>query len=1000
MADIPQTSTSDGPMRELTELLAQVSRCETEASAGQLAVTLTASAVGADFCALIRDRSVMAATCLPDARVPGPELADAAAQGLARCAVPGLGRLELCAPALVGEPPMWLLVGRLGDRFTETESDLISTVADVLGLTLRVARVTRHQQGLRRRREHEIRQRERAERELAHQALHDRLTGLPNRDLMADRAKHALEHARHSDGFVAALFIDLDHFKLANDSLDPSRGDQLLVSIARRLTVIASLEPGGPRSLTLGQRGGDEFIVLCENLGTERDAIGIAQEISDALRAPFFIDSHEIKLTASIGIAFASPEQLQADRLDGDGLLGDAHVALTRAKELGRDRYEIFNEQMRVHLLDRVALEADLRAGLERGELRLLYQPVVTAADQTLAAVEALVRWQHPTRGLLGPGEFVNLAEESDLIVALGAWVIEEACEQIKRWREAHPAQLGVRVSVNVSARQLSPELVDTVQEALARSGVQPSQLALEITESLLIEQTESAREVLAALKAVGVSIVLDDFGTGYSSLGYLNEFPLDQLKLDRSFVAELDRDPRSAKIVAATIEMGRALGMTVVAEGVETPEQLAVLQRLGCDFVQGFLCARPEPAAAIFQRVRDAYQRDSEVADRRTPAHPRLQTSLPRLAAQAPDATDAAESHHLRTLGRMAGLLYLIGGVLALPADLVMGAPSPRTVLLLMLMGVLTGVACLIVPWDRLSPRWLELTAALATLEVTVSVVSDGRYATVLTSFYVLIANAVAYAFRDRRVIVAQITLAVVAMALPPLLLADQPRDAMPRTLVAILVLVVTSGVIVYLRERVEASASALRELATSDPLTQVGNYRLLHERLEYELTRHQREQKQLAVLLIDLDRFKQVNERLGHAAGDDVLRRVGSTLRDAIRGQDTVARQGGDEFAVLAPGTDDEGAAMLTTRLCDRLNRVQFAGDTVGATIGWAVYPSDGLTAAALLANADARLLAAKRSFGRPPMPAAEPNAVAGPDTVVLGPATVVPGLALANP
>jgi diguanylate cyclase (GGDEF)-like protein len=543
-------------------------------------------------------------------------------------------------------------------------------------------------------------------------------------------------------------------------------------------------------------------------------------------------------------------------------------------------------------------------------------------------------------------------------------------------------------VSVNVSARQLSPRLVDTVVQALARTGVPPSPLALEITESLLIGQAEYARELLAALKAVGVSIVLDDFGTGYSSLSYLKEFPLDQLKLDRSFTAELGLDPRSAKIVAATIEMARALGMTVVAEGVETSEQLDVLKRLGCDFVQGFLFARPEPADAIFERVREAYLRDSALADHRS-APARLAGREPHLATPEPDE---ARAHQQRTLGRVAGLLYLAGGVLALPADLLMGAPSPTAVLLLTLMGVITGVVCLAVPWGRISPRWLDFAAALATVEVTVSVVSVGRYATVLTSFYMLIATAVAYAFRDRRLIAAQIALIVVAMALPPLLLADQPSDAMPRTLVAILVLVVTSAVVVYLRERVEGSASELRELAARDPLTDVGNYRLLHERLGYELTRHQRERRQLAVLLIDLDHFKQVNERLGHAAGDDVLRRVGATLRDAVRQQDTVARQGGDEFAVLAPGTDDEGAAMLAARVRDRLNLVQFAGDTVGATIGFAVYPSDGLTPQALLAHADGKLLAGKRSPGRPGPPA-ERDAAPNADVAAAG-------MVLANP
>ena len=657
-------------------------------------------------------------------------------------------------------------------------------------------------------------------------------------------------------------------------------------------------------------------------------------------------------------------------------------MALARAKERGRDRYEIFDEPMRARLLNRVELESDLRAALENDELRLLYQPVVTVSDGGLAAVEALVRWEHPTRGLLSPAEFIPVAEESDLIVSLGAWVIEEACEQMRRWRESHPAQLGIRVSVNVSARQLSPELVDTVAAALEGTAVDPGQLALEITETLLIEHTESAREVLAALEQLGVSIVLDDFGTGYSSLGYLNQFPLGQLKLDRSFVADLAREPRSAKIVAATIDMARALGMTVVAEGVETIDQVDVLQRLGCDYAQGFLFARPEPADAIFARIRAAYERDREIANE-TAITPKFKPGRPGASAGS-----SAVSHRRQqvAIGRLAGWLFLIGATIALPSDLIMGHPSLPVATALTLMGLISGLGCLAVPWQRVSQLWLNGVAVLGTVEITISVIAVGRPGTVLQPIYLLIATAVAYAFRDRRLIAAHVALIAAAMTIPLASASGSPISALPRTIVTILVLVVMSGVIAYLRELLEGSAAELRELAGRDPLTEVGNYRLLHERLDYELLRHERDTKQLAVLLIDLDRFKQVNERRGHAAGDDVLRRVALTLRESVRAQDTVARQGGDEFAVLAPDTDAEGAAMLASRIRDRLGRVQFAGDSIGATIGWAIYPTDGDSPGELLTHADEDLMIGKLRPSLGVAPAAQP---------AVGPLAVPPSL-----
>ena len=957
----------------LSRLLSELSCSDCEEQALQRAVELTMRAAGAQRCALMTATGVALERGFgagAGSTVPLAELMAARGDGAPRALLGDWGAHELYFAEVEHEPVTWLVACRASGPFTAAERDRVTAIAGVLSMTLALL----HSRAA------EAQQLRAAERELAHQALHDRLTGLANRDLLHDRATRLLARAAgYDDRLMTAMIIDLDDFQALNDSLDRIRGDQLLVQVAQRLTdVVAKLE-SATRSLALGRYGSDEFLLLGERLTGEEDVTAIAERLRAALTEPFVVSGQKVSVTASIGIACTGAERVATQRMDADQFMSDAEVALGRAKELGGDRFEIFEERMRARLMDRALLETELRAGLERGELALLYQPVVTVADAELVAVEALVRWQHPQRGLLDPGEFIPLAERSDLIVDLGAWVLEEACAQIARWRDAHPARLNVRVSLNVSARQLSPQLIDTVAATLERHHVDPSQLALEITESLLMQRAGDSRELLSALKRTGVSIVLDDFGTGFSSLSYLKELPLDQLKLDRSFCTELEQDLRSAKIVAATIEMARALGMTIVAEGVETADQLTILNRLGCDFAQGFWFAQPEPADAVFRRVLAAYESDSRlvadgvtepvrvrtsagvgvvdrrrggdrrdgvpgrrVQDRRTPApravdpDPRAEADrrpeLARLAAEAlpvgPVAPDAVRASHLRSLGRMTGLLYLFGSVLALPGDVVMHAPSVLTVILLTLMGLLTGIVCLTMPWQRLSERWLHAAAVLGTIEVTISAVAIGRHATVLGAFYAMIAAAVAYGFRDRRVIAVQTAMILTGMALPPLLLADQPTDAVPRMLVTALVTCAIVTVVVYLRERLEASAARQRALADRDPLTEVGNYRVLHERLAHELAAHRRDGQTLSVLLVDLDDFKQVNEHLGHAAGDDVLRRVARTLRDAARERDTVARQGGDEFAVLAPDTDADGAELLAARLRQRLRRLQFAG------------------------------------------------------------------------
>jgi EAL domain-containing protein (putative c-di-GMP-specific phosphodiesterase class I) len=343
---------------------------------------------------------------------------------------------------------------------------------------------------------------------------------------------------------------------------------------------------------TIARFGGDEFVVLCEDMEGERDAISIAERIIDDLARPFRLGPAEHVVSVSIGLAFAEPDA------DPDSLLRDADAAMYRAKELGRSRFEVFDAAMRERALGRMQLEGELRQALGAGELRLYYQPVVGLGREQIFGAEALVRWQHPVRGLLLPGEFIGLAEETNLIIPIGRWILEEACRQLAEWRAQGR---DVSVSVNVSARQLAdPGFPATVAAALERSGVEPGRVGLEMTESMLIEHEGEQRQTLDALKRLGVMLLLDDFGTGYSSLSYLSRFPIDGLKIDRSFVDSLGEGRPATAIVTAVTALAEALDLTVIAEGVESERQRAVLEELGCRRAQGFLFARPMPADAL----------------------------------------------------------------------------------------------------------------------------------------------------------------------------------------------------------------------------------------------------------------------------------------------------------------------------------------------------------------------------------------------------------------
>ena len=940
---------------QLAEFVAHVSVSTDERDAAQRAVERAADALEAEVCALIRRSSVAAVIGFPSDRVPAAELVDAAQQPTDHRELGELGTVWTMSASL--DDRSVLLVARMGeDGFTREESDLLRGMARSLELTIRMVRTLDHERKLRRQSQREIRERKRVERELAHQGLHDSLTGLPNRTLLRDRTIQALERARSSSKLVAAMLVDLDHFKITNDTLGHRRADELLAMLARRLQG-AILVSSGELRHTLARVAGDEFMLVCEELGSEQDAISVAHRVQQALEAPFHVGDQVVSVTASIGVAVAGRVSREDSELEerADDLLRDADVAMSRAKERGRDCCEVFDEGMRALLTERVELESQLRSGLERGELRLFYQPVVSVLDAGVVAVEALVRWEHPTRGLLAPDEFIPIAEQSDLVVFVGEWVIQEACRQMSDWIERDRASANLRVSVNVSARQLSPELVAFVAETLARHNLEPSRLGLEITESLLIEQAQSSGAVLDGLKRLGVGLVLDDFGTGYSSLSYLKRFPIDQLKLDRSFISELADDPRSAKIVSAAIEMARALGMTVVAEGVETLGQLEVLSRLRCDYAQGFHFARPEPADTVERRIGGSGRRRLRRASDEDPASA--------LSAPMPDvAPDDEESRRIATIGRTAALLFLTGVPLGPVVEATVPGGHVLTGFGLSLLGLVSALVCLRLPWQRLSMRWIHATALLATVEVALGVATASATAAVFSWLYVLIAAAAAYAFRDRRTLAIYVGILSVALALPIAYHGIVDGDMLARTVLGIAVLATMVAVVASLRERLESGQQELRELASRDPLTGVGNYRLLHERLEYELLRHQRNALKFSLLVIDLDRFKHVNERLGHAAGDEVLRRVARMICGAVRQQDTVVRQGGDEFAVLAPETDADGAARLAERIKERLAEVQFEGETVGAAVGFAVFPDEAISTQLLLAHADRRLLGEK--------------------------------------
>ena len=427
-----------------------------------------------------------------------------------------------------------------------------------------------------------------------YRALHDPLTGLANRGLLMDQLAQALARASRHPGSVAVLFLDLDRFKVVNDSLGHATGDDILVEVARRLEgVMRSAD-------TVARLGGDEFVVLAEDVAGADEAIALARRLREAVASPIPLGAGQrVVVTASVGVALSAGDGVTSMPAS---LLWDADVAMYRAKDTGRDRVALFEAGFRSDSVGRFRSEAMLRHALDHDGLRLHYQPLVDLGSGALAGAEALVRLEHPDRGLVPPAEFIPVAEETGLVVPLGAWVVAQAAAQAAAWRALQPVDAPpMTVSINLSGRQLTtPGFAVEVGAAIARSGADASHLCFEVTENTLLDTRGEGVVTLERLKDLGVRLAIDDFGTGHSSLTWLRRLPADFLKVDRTFVAGLGVHQGDTAIVRAVLDLGRALGLTTVAEGVETEEQLAVLRDLGCDWAQGYLLARPAPADAV----------------------------------------------------------------------------------------------------------------------------------------------------------------------------------------------------------------------------------------------------------------------------------------------------------------------------------------------------------------------------------------------------------------
>ena len=473
-----------------------------------------------------------------------------------------------------------------------------STIRDAKGEVAKLVIVNR-----------DITERKRAEQQLEHNLFHDPLTGLPNRRLFLDRLQSSFVRARgDARRSYTLLLANLDHFKVFNESMGAAAGDQVLLEIGRRLSTqlrqadaIARRENGSAPEAVLFRLGSDEFAVLLEAVGDPSDAMRVAQKIQEAVAEPFFVESREVRVSASIGIAMSTVTHERPE-----DILKDSDVAMRRAKALGGSRCEVFDEAMHTRAVGRLRLEADLRTALAERQFRIFYQPVLELATRRIVSFEALLRWEHPSQGLISPYRFIEAAEDTGILVSIGHWLLLQACRQLRAWEDTHLPEQPTHVTVNVSARQFADaRLVNDVQAALQETGVDPSRLQLEMTESIAASDPKLTVTVLSHLKHMGIGMILDDFGTGATSLRGLREFPVDALKIDRSLVREMQTDRATSDIVEVIILLAHKMKLRTVAEGIETSRQLERLLELGCEFGQGYYFSQPLDGNAAQQFMR-----------------------------------------------------------------------------------------------------------------------------------------------------------------------------------------------------------------------------------------------------------------------------------------------------------------------------------------------------------------------------------------------------------
>jgi diguanylate cyclase (GGDEF)-like protein/PAS domain S-box-containing protein len=560
----------DGPLllaigRDISERLAAERRLHRQSGQQAAIVALGERALaGAGPVDLSRQAAELVATTLALERVAvlEPSTGGCPPVCVASSGAAVAARSEITVPIHIGEQAHGSLLAQAAreEAFGEEERTFLRAVANVLA--------TAHA-------------RRQTEQRMRHQALHDSLTGLANRALCRDRIVHALAHSERKGTAAAVMFVDIDNFKRVNDLFGHAAGDQLLIALARRMS--AAVRPAD----TVARLGGDEFVVVCEDVD-ERTALALGARLAAAVQEPIKGGGTQHNLSACVGIALGS-----AAAVDADVLVGRADSAAYRAKQRGGGGVEIFDEGMRQRALDRLRTESDLERALERHEFELVFQPIVSLADRAPVAHEALLRWRRAGRPAIVPAEFIPVAEESGLIVPIGSWVLEQACHYAAGLVRAGSAHTWV--SVNLSARQIAaPDLLDVISASLEASGLPPSSLGVEVTETVLLHVTPAIVTRLEALKTLGVRLILDDFGTGYSSLQHLKDFPIDMMKIDRSFVASLGRGRQDTAIVASVISMAAALGLDVVAEGVENETQATLLRELACPLAQGFLFGPP----------------------------------------------------------------------------------------------------------------------------------------------------------------------------------------------------------------------------------------------------------------------------------------------------------------------------------------------------------------------------------------------------------------------